>query len=330
MRHLGTTTAAATALVAAAVLLFAQSRAPARAESGAPDTTPPRGAVGGLRSPASGTLELRLTASDGGWGLANAEASLDDSITTFARLGAGACPEHPALGGPEPPPGSCPASVSGVALPLDTRSLLDGSHRLTVRVADAAANTATLLDRTIAVRNAPPSGRGPIASVTVGVAGGKAGASAGHPGGGHPPPGNGEGHGRCRRPKLKMRLARKPLWRTRPHHVPVLRYGRRYPYKGKLTCLNPSGKRVPAAKGTPVEVYYRVWHLSFKRPKGPVKYVRLRKIKVGKKGRLRVGLRFKTGRTILFRYHGPYSELAKSKLRLAIPPRTRKPPWGPR
>jgi len=36
------------------------------------------------------------------------------------------------------------------------------------------------------------------------------------------------------------------------------------------------------------------------------------------------------GRTVLFRYHGPLKELAKAKLRLAIPPRTRKPPWGPR
>ena len=127
-----------------------------------------------------------------------------------------------------------------------------------------------------------------------------------------------------------MHLARRPLWHTRPRHVPVLRYGRRYPLKGKLTCLAPSGKRVPAAKGTRVDVYYRVWHLSFKRHHGPVKFFHLRKIKVRKKGRLKVGLGFRSGRTILFRYRGPAGEQAKAKLRLAVPPRTRKPPWGPR
>jgi hypothetical protein len=325
MRLVCIATAAATASVAAAVFLGALSARGA----GEPDTTAPSGHLGGVRSPASGTLELHISASDVGWGLANAEATLDGGASDFAPFGAGSCPEHPLPGGPEPPPGSCPASVLRVPIDLDTRTVPDGSQRLLVRVTDAAANTATLLDREIVVHNAPPSGIGTIASVTVGVGVGKEGEHPGR-GKGRPPSPPGNGHGRCRRPKLKMRLARKPLWRTRPHHVPVLRYGRRYPYRGKLTCLASSGKRVPAAKGTPVEVYYRVWHLSFKRPKGPVKYVRLRKIKVGKKGRLRVGLRFKTGRTILFRYHGPYSELAKSKLRLAIPPRTRKPPWGPR
>jgi hypothetical protein len=317
----------AAALTAAAVVLFLLVLGEVAA-LGATDTSPPTGAVGGVRSPASGTLELRVYASDEGSGLANAEAQLDGAPPAFVRLGSGSCPERPAPGS-EPPPGACPTSVSAVPITLDTRAVPDGSRLLTVRVTDAAGNVATLLDRTIVVRNAPPTGLGPIASVTIGVAGGKAGASAGHPGGGHPPPGNGEGHGRCHRPRLRMRLARKPLWRTRPHHVPVLRYGRRYPYKGKLTCLAPSGKRVPAARGTAVELYYRVWHLSFKRRHGPVKYIRLRRIKVGKKGHLKVRLGFRSGRTILFRYYGPYSELAKAKLRLAIPPRTRKPPWGP-
>ena len=151
------------------------------------------------------------------------------------------------------------------------------------------------------------------------------------PGGGKgPASSSGAGQGGCRRPKLKMHLARKPLWHTRPRHVPVLRYGRHYPYKGKLTCLGASGKRVPAATGTRVKVYYRVWNMSFKRHHGPVKFYLLRKIKVRKKGRLKVSLGFRSGRTILFRYHGPGGELAKAKLRLAVPPRTRKPPWGPR
>jgi hypothetical protein len=328
--------AAGLVTVAALVLL-----APAWAAEG-PDTTAPTGAVGGLRSPASGTLELRLSASDVGWGLANAEASLG-GVSAFVRLGSGSCPEHPSPGGPEPAPGDCPASVSAVPLDLDTRSLPDGGHRLVVRVTDAAANTATLLDRQIEVRNAAPPGTGStIATVTVGVAskspGGEEGKGKGCEKGKACERGKGgeKGKGlalkrrRCRAPHLAMRLARKPLWHTLPHHVPVLRYGRRYPYRGRLTCLGSHHRRVSAARGTPVDVYFRVWHLSFKRHHGPVKFVHVRKVKVGKKGRLKLWLGFRSGRTVLFRYYGPRRELAKSKLRLAVPPRTRKPPWGPR
>ena len=127
-----------------------------------------------------------------------------------------------------------------------------------------------------------------------------------------------------------MRLAKRPLWHTRPRHVPVLWYGHRYPYRGKLTCRSASGKRFLAPRGTPVHVYFRVWHLSFKRYHGPVRFRHVRRVKVGKKGRLNLKLGFRAGRTVLFRYHGPLKELAKAKLRLAVPPRTRKPPWGPR
>jgi len=304
MTYLGT--AAATVVVAAAVFLL---RGPARAAE-SPDTTAPTGAVVGVRSPASGTLQLRLYATDTGAGLASARALLDGDLVSSAHLAG--------------------VSVSAVPLPVDTRAVTEGSHRLVVEVTDAAGNTAKLLDQEIAVRNvATPTG--PSASVTVGVGGQRPGEEPGGGGGkGRPPSPPGKGHGGCRRPKLKMHLARRPLWHTRPRHVPVLRYGRRYPYKGKLICLAASGKRVPAARGTRVEVYYRVWHLSFKRRHGPVKFIHLRKIRVRKKGRLKVNLGFRSGRTVLFRYYGPGGELAKAKLRLAVPPRTRKPPWGPR
>jgi hypothetical protein len=325
----------AAAFTAAAVVLCLLVLAGGAAALGAADSAPPTGAVGGVRSPASGILELRLYASDEGSGLASAEAQLDSVSPVYLRLGTGECPEHPAPGS-EPPPGSCPGSVAAAAVPLDTRSVADGERSLRVRVTDGAGNVATLLDRAIVVRNAPPTGLGPIATVTIGLAGNGPGGGSGGGGGssgggkGRPPSPPGKGHGGCRKPKLKMHLASKPLWRTLPRHVPVLRYGRRYPYRGKLTCLAPSGKRVSASKGTAVGVYYRVWQRSFKRPKGPVKYVRKRTIRVRKKGRLKLKLSFRSGRTVLFRYHGPRKELAKAKLRLAVPPRTRKPPWGPR
>jgi hypothetical protein len=291
-------------MVAAAVFLL---RGEARAVEGS-DTSAPTGGVVGVRDPASGTLELLLYANDAGTGLASAEASLDGNPVSSAQLAGN--------------------SVSAVPLPVDTLAFADGPHQLVVKVTDAAGNSTELLDRGITVTNAVPA-TGPRASITVGVSGGEPTAEEGG-GRGRTSSASGEGQGGCRRPKLKVHLTRRPLWYTRPRHVPVLRYGRHYPYKGNLTCLSASGKRIPAATGTRVKVYYRVWHRSFKRHHGPVKFYLLRKIKVRKKGLFKVSLGFRSGRTILFRYQSPGGELAKAKLRLAVPPRTRKPPWGPR
>ena len=336
-----TKTTAAALTAAAVVLAFLALGGSAL---GAADATPPTGSVSGLRSPAAGALELRIYASDEGSGLANAEAQLDGTPPAFVRLGSGECPERPAPG-TEPPAGACPASVSAVPITLDTRTVPDGERPLRVRVTDGAGNTATLVDREIVVRNAPPVHTGTTATVTVGLSAGE-GESA--------PPGNGKGsengkggengkgkkkgkgeglalkRKRCRAPHLVMHLAKKPLWHTRPRHVPVLWYGHRYPYRGKLTCRSAKGKRFLAPRGTPVTIYFRVWQLSFKRYHGPVKFRRVRTIRVGKKGRVNTKLGFRSGRTVMFRYRGPRRELAKAKLRLAVPPRTRKPPWGPR
>ena len=57
------------------------------------DDTPPRGAVGGVSSPAVGTLGLSLFANDGGLGLASARATLDGALVAVADLGGAACAE---------------------------------------------------------------------------------------------------------------------------------------------------------------------------------------------------------------------------------------------
>lgn len=307
-------TAAATVLVAAAAFLL---HVPAGAADPAPDTTAPTGAVGGVRNPASGTLGLQLYASDAGVGLANAEATLDGQ-SAFDRLGSGACPEHPTS---EPPPSvECPESVSAVPLSLDTRAIADGSHRLVVRVTDAAANTATLLDQMIVVKNTPPV-TGSSASVTVGIASLGAGASS-SAGGSLPPSPPSKGSGRCRGPKLEMHLAHRPLWRTRPGRLPVLRFAHRYPYRGRLTCL-VSGRRVSAPDGTAVHLTYRIWRRTFGHRKRPLR-VRKGAIRV-RKGHLGVRLAFSTGRTLVFSYRDPGGATARAKLRIAIartdPPR---------
>jgi hypothetical protein len=89
----------------------------------------------------------------------------------------------------------------------------------------------------------------------------------------------------------------------------------------------PAGASPASVSGVPTDFDTRAVPDGSHRP---IRYVHLLKLKVAKKGRLRVGPRLRTGRTILFRYHGPYAELAKAKLRLAVPPASRRPPWGPR
>jgi len=341
VKRLGNSAAAATALVAAAAFLLFASGRPAAAR-GAADTTPPSGAVGGVSSPASGVLKLRIYASDEGSGLAGTEAQLDGAPPVHLRLGSGECPERPALGS-EPPAGAeCPESVAGVPMTLDTQVVADGERPLRVRVTDGAGNTATLVDRMIVVRNAPhPTGT--VASVTVGVGNqgeGEGGGESGHPARGEGSQGkgkgaeNGKGKGlalrrrRCRAPRLRMHLARpRPQWFTRPKFVPVLRWGGHYIYRGRLTC-RVSGRRVYAPRGTPVNVFYRVWELTFKRKRGPVRKLRKRPIRVRRGGRLRVRLGgFRSGRTLFFRYRSG-RDRAHARVRVAVAPRgLLRPRW---
>ena len=274
-----------------------------------------------MRSPASGTLELLLYASDTGSGLSSAEATLDGAPPAVVQLGA--CPEP----GPGP---ECPESVSGVALTLDTRAVADGERPLRVRVTDGAGNTATLVNQAIVVRNAPHA-TGTVASVTVGVGNQDGGGSGSSSGGGaagsakSAEDGKGKALGlrrrRCRAPRLRMHLARpRPQWFTRPKFVPVLRYGGHYVYKGRLTC-RVSGRRVSAPRGTPVNVFSRVWELTFKRHRGPVRKLRKRPIRVRKGGRLRVRLGgFRSGRALYFRYRNG-RDRTHARVRVAVAPR---------
>jgi hypothetical protein len=290
------------------------------------DSTSPTGGLTGVQSPIAGTLRLLLDASDTGLGLASAEASLDERVSVFVRLGEGSCPERPVAGatidlrlGAE-----CPGSVSGVPLLLDTRALGDGRHQLRVRVTDAAGNTTMIADRTVDVRNGKtPSGI--KATVTLGVGG----LSAGGPGAGrshggrasHGGENGGNGgvrgfsaaNGVCRAPRLFMRLASKPLRYAR-HHVPVLRARRRYRYRGRLTCLM-GDRRVSAPTGTVVRVLYRIGRHTHRSGRGTMTVHR---------GRLRALLGYRSDRTIIFRYRARNGEIAQVKIRVRIACKRRK------
>lgn len=314
-RRLGNATAAASVLVAAAVLAPAHARsAPtvsvelSSASAGAQSASAATGAVGGVRSPmeAGETMNLKINASDASAGLVSARVSIGAS-SAFVSL----CPA-PASAGGEAVHG-CPESVSEVPLSINVGGA--GSHVLTVTVTDMAGRLSTLVEQTIEVQAPPPPAGN---TLTIGVANGRVGPHGEllpeEPGQGilsykeeSPPPA-------CPSPMLSMRLASRPLGRTR-RHVPVLWWGRRYRFKGRLTCLD-GRRRVSAPDGTSVRVLYQR-HLCTRDHHRCV--ARSRKLTITvRKGRLKVRLRMVFRGAIVFRYRPSHGESVQVRLRVAV------------
>lgn len=221
----------------------------------------PRGAVGGIVTPASGTTTLSVRATDAGIGLARAEATVDGVIVAAASLGGSGCadlsPDDPAID--LPLGGGCPASVTDLQLPIPTPTIADGAHTLRVTVTDAAANSAVLADQPFTINNTPPE-RQSTALLTLGTpgttpGGGGTGGSGSAGGGGSVSGAGGTTSGgtgpSCAAPRLSMFLKDKPLRVTKG--VPVLRRNGRYRYTGALTCV-VGGRRLHAPAGIQVSL----------------------------------------------------------------------------
>jgi hypothetical protein len=315
-RRLGSTTAVAAVMVAAAVLVSSSAEATVTFRSssitlGVQDSMP-SGAVGGVQSPAEvgSTLNLMIDASDTTTGLASAQASIGGNTASVSL-----CPPPASAGGAVKASfgGECPESVSNVPLSIDVGG--EGSHVLLVTVTDAAGNTTTLVDQTIEVQSPPPPGSN---TVTIGI-----GSGGGPPEGGPPGGGKGRNGGRgkvsgasssnvCRSPLLSMRFASRPVRyvKFKAQRIPVLRAGRRYRYSGQLTCL-PVGstRRVSAPDGTVVHVLYEVGRRTLTAGRGTM---------VAHRGRLSALLGFKSARTIVFRYGLRGGENVDVRIRTAI------------
>ena len=276
------------------------------------DSAPPVGVVDGVQSPVAGTLRVLLDASDLGLGLAGAEASIDEQTSAFVRLGGGSCPEHPSASATIDLPlgADCPETVSEIPLSLDTEAVADGSHQLRVSVTDAAGNTTTLLDQTIVVDNNPAPPGSNTVTLGIGSSGSSSSSSSSSSSGSGGVLGSSSSglSAACRSPMLSMKLTSKPL-RYAKHHVPVLSSGRRYVYRGQLTCLL-SGHRVSAPTGTVVGVFYKIGrHPAQRSSRGTMTVHR---------GRLGAILGYKSSRTIIFRYRAGNGELVQVKIPIEI------------
>ena len=128
-------------------------------ESATADTKP-KMAVGGLRSPAAGVLELDVRATDAGLGLRSAEASFESGPVvraSFTDIDArySACRDLTSNATVDMPIDAvCPA-VGAVTLAVDTSPLSDGDHVLTIRVVDWSGKEA-VQQETISIANSTP------------------------------------------------------------------------------------------------------------------------------------------------------------------------------
>jgi hypothetical protein len=247
------------------------------------------GAVGGVRDPAAGTLELTVQASEnGGAGLRSAAVTLAGELLDAAPFGdpdcvAGGCPE-----------------VGSVSLTAPTTGVPDGPQRLEVTVEDGAGRVVHLVDRTITVANIQPPMHSTV-TLTIG-----SNPSTGPSGGTEEPPGGvgGQQTG-CRAPRLSVVLAQRPV-RVR-RGMPLLAAGRRHRFQGRLTCLAGT-RRVAAPSGTPIGLRHWV------RGKIQARHV----LRVSAKGRFSVRVRISSRRVLAFRARSATGTIVRVRIPVGV------------
>jgi hypothetical protein len=276
------------------------------------DPDAPRGAVGGITSPASGTLALNVRATDEGIGLASARASVDGAVVAAVALGGAGCadlsPADPVVD--LPLADSCPPAVDALELPVVTTKFADGTHRLQVTVSDAAGNSTVLVDQPLIINNTPPD-RQSTALLTLGTAGavGAAGGASGTGGGAVAGAGSGaggaSGQPACRAPRLSMFLVQKPLRVAKG--VAVLRRDARYRYSGRLTCA-VGGRRVHAPSGVVVSLRNQIGRRTYRKSGFTTR----------PDGSLTVILAYPSSRLLDFRYTSIDGTTARVRIRIAV------------
>jgi hypothetical protein len=279
------------------------------------DTDAPRGAVGGISSPASGTLNLDVRATDEGIGLASARASVDGVAVATATVGGAGCadlsPTDPAI---DLALGSdCPSTVEDLRLPVPTPTFTDGTHRLQVSVTDAAGNSTVLVDQPLIVNNTPPD-RQSSAFLTLGTAGpvppdgsaGGAGTGTGTvAGAGSGDTASGAGGPACLAPRLSMFLKQKPLRITKG--VAVVRRNGRYRYGGTLTCA-VGGRRVSAPPGVLVALSNQIGRRTYTKSG----------VATRANGSLTVILAYRSSRLLDFRYTSADGTTTRVRIRIIV------------
>jgi len=266
---------------------------------------------------------LYVQATDVGLGLESATAYLDGIPVSTKQYGDAACRElSPGSGQIDLPfgavaqddtdAGSVGCSGHGtVDLPVNTRAVPNGNHTISVTVRDWAGNTTTLMDNVpTEILNDPYLGTN-TATLSIGTSGTTIPNATNNP----PSGGSGGVAGAtaqsCRSPRLSFSLSNKPMRISKG--VPVLQYGKRYRFNGRLTCVI-NGKRKSAPKRARVDILNKVGKKTIEKAGTTVR----------DKGRLTVILSYKSSRTITFRFTNSGGQRSTVNIKIKVEKKKKK------
>jgi hypothetical protein len=252
------------------------------------DTSPPHVGVGGYQSPADKALSLDFAATDVGTGLRTAEAWITGQPVVTGDFPDTDCRDlTPGDATVDMPLDAKCAFADHAAISVPITGLPNGDgYVLNYRVTDWAGNEYTE-SKPLSINVNPYLGTN-TQTLSIGTtgttnpnanannnggSGGVAGASAQS----------------CRSPRLSFSLSNKPMRISKG--VPVLQYGKRYRFNGRLTCVI-NGKRKSAPKRARVDILNKVGKKTLEKAGTTVR----------DKGRLTVILSYKSSRTISFRF----------------------------
>jgi hypothetical protein len=196
---------------------------------------------------------------------------------------------------------------------LDSTQWPDGPHTLAVKLHDASGRVADVLkDYKTEFRNGKdPSNCSPSCNSALNIGSGTTPQQNGSNNGSNGTGGvAGASTTSCNSPRLSMELSQKPLKVSKG--VPVLVSGKRYRFRGKLTCL-VGGKRKSASPKTPIELLNTIGKRTYRKGGATVRA----------QGAITLILSYKSSRTLVFRYTNPDGRRSQVKLKIKVVKKSR-------
>ena len=288
------------------------------------DPQDPSGSVGGLapngnvsspNADVHATNTIDVWGNDNGAGLWKSELYVDGVLAgTFEYVnedGTGrACVDAVNQGRALPVKNDCLHNYSGKkGIDFDSTRWPDGKHTATVKLYDVSGRVYMPLNNApFEITNHPDHGN-PSANLSIGS--GSTSQQNGSNNGNNGTGGvAGESETSCNSPRLSMELSQRPSKLSKG--VPVLVSGKRYRFRGKLTCLI-GGKRRSAPVKTPIELFNTIGKHTYRKGGATVRA----------NGAITMILSYKSSRTLVFRYTNPDGRRSQVKLKIKVVKKSR-------